>query len=199
MIAVLRDVTEAQIAERRRRGIDRYDEMWEGVLHMSPAPSDEHQRIVTELCAFLLPLVKRLRRGTIRVGINVFDDATRSDDYRIPDLSFIAAGRESILAPDGARGGGPDTVIEVRSPDDETYEKFPFYAGVGGREIVVLDRDTKKPEAYRLAGSQYLAVAPDREGWVTAEVLDVRFRRIEATPPRFEVEDLKDASARAEI
>lgn len=199
MIAVVRQITEAQIAERRRLGIDKFDEAWEGVLHMGPAPSNEHQRIVGELCAFLLPLIKRSGRGTLALQINVYDDPALSSNYRIPDLTFVAAGREFILAPDGTRGGGPDAVIEIRSPDDETYEKFPFYAKLAVREIVVIDRDTKKPEAYRLAGAQYLAIAADREGWVTAEVPGLRLRLVEGKPLKVAVEDLKDPSARTEI
>ena len=34
-------------------------------------------------------------------------------------------------------------------PGDESYEKFPFYAAVGVRELLVIDRDTKEPELYR--------------------------------------------------
>jgi hypothetical protein len=49
------------------------------------------------------------------MGINVFGDATTTEDYRIPDLTFVAAGRQHIIAADGIRGGGPDAVVEVRS------------------------------------------------------------------------------------
>jgi hypothetical protein len=38
--------------ERRRAcGLDRLDEVWEGVLHMVPAPSFEHARIAQQLLA----------------------------------------------------------------------------------------------------------------------------------------------------
>jgi hypothetical protein len=79
--------------------------------------------------------VRRSRRRSwagprsIVTGINVF----RADDnYRIPDVSYVSKGREGILAEDGARGG-PDAVIEVRSPGDETYDKLPFHATLGVR------------------------------------------------------------------
>ena len=36
-------------------------------------------------------------------------------------LTFLAAGREHLLVEDGVRGGGPDSVVDVRSPGDETY------------------------------------------------------------------------------
>ena len=84
-------------------------------------------------------------------GINVFES---DKNYRIPDLTFVAAGREDILHEDGVGGEGPDAVIEIRSPHDETYDKLSFYASLGVREVIVIDRDTKRPELYRLAGSQ---------------------------------------------
>ena len=67
-------------------------------------------------------------------------------------------------------------MIEIRSPNDESYEKLPFFAKLGVREVVIIDRSKKHPEVYRLAGSQYLAVAPDSDGWVLCEVLGIRLR-----------------------
>lgn len=36
--AVIR-IREEKLAERRRKGLDIFDEMWDGILHMTPAPS----------------------------------------------------------------------------------------------------------------------------------------------------------------
>jgi len=196
MKAVVLDVSPEALAHRRRTGIDRWDEMWEGVPHVAPAPFTEHQRIVAEKLTFLLPLLKRRGRGRLTAQINVF---LADDNYRIPDLTFIAAGREQIIAEDGTRGGGPDAVIEVRSPQDETYDKFPFFAALGVREVVVVPRDEKKPEVYRLAGKQYLAVTADHEGWVPSEVLGVRFHLEPGLPPRLVIEDVADPATRIEI
>src|SRR5207247_10934467 len=82
-------VPDEELARRRQTGIDRYDEMWEGVLHMAPAPAFEHQRIVSALDRFLGPLCERSERGVLALGINVFGDATTTQDYRIPDLTFV--------------------------------------------------------------------------------------------------------------
>ena len=182
------DVSPADLARRKLTGEDRWDEMWEGVLHMSPAPAYEHQRILGRLIAFLMPLLEDAARGIIVGGINVF----RADDnYRIPDLSFVARGRESVLAEDGARGG-PDAVIEIRSPGDESYEKFPFYMEIGVREVVVIPRDEKRPEIYRLAGRQYIAVTPDVHGFLLAETMGVSFGHDPGPPPRLRVRDAVD-------
>jgi Uma2 family endonuclease len=196
--AVILDVSPELLAHRKLTGIDRWDEMWEGVLHMAPAPNREHQRILDELIAFLLPLLKRRRRGLLQSGINVFDEACPKENYRIPDLSFVAYGHESILADDGTRGGGPDAVIEIRSPGDESYEKLPFFASLDVREVIVIDRDSKKPELFRRAGSSFVEVAADREGWLASETLRVRLRLVVGAKT-LALEDADDAAARAEI
>lgn len=198
MRAVLLDVSPAELARRKAIGADRWDEMWEGELHMSPPPSREHQRTLDRLVAFLLALFDRTERGTLHSGISVFDESSPKESYRIPDVTFVAAGREAILVDDGVRGGGPDAVIEIRSPGDETYDKLPFYGRVGVREVVILDRDSKRPEVYRLAGERYLAISADRDGWVTAETLRLRLR---CAPDRavLVVADLDDPASQTEI
>jgi Uma2 family endonuclease len=185
------------IARRRKLGLDRCDEMWERVLHMPPAPNHEHQRIQSEINVFLDPLLKPKKRGVIVPGVNVFNDASPAEDDRIPDFSFVAKGHEAVISEDGIHGG-PDAVVEIRSPGDETYQKLEFYAKLGAREVIAFDRDTKRPEVFRLAGDRFLAVSADREGWVTSEVLGVRLRQSPGTPPRLVLEDLDDTEGRGE-
>ena len=179
MRAVVVHVTGEELAHRRSRGLDRWDEMWEGVLHMTPAPSLEHQRVLDRMIGLLEPHLRTTGRGRLISGINVFRE---SSDYRIPDLTFVGAGREHIMQGDGIRGGGPDAVIEIRSPEDETYDKLPFFAALEIREVLVVDRDTKRPEIYRLAGSQYVALQPDSDGWVVSNTMGVRFRVVDGPP-----------------
>ena len=141
---------------------------------------------------FLRPLLRRKGRGTLISGIGVVSDASPKQDYRVPDLTFLAAGREALIVRDGTCKGGPDAVLAVRSPADETYEKLPFFAQLGVREMIVIDRDTKRPEVFRLAGSQYLAVSPGLDGFVLAETLGIRFRVVDG--PRLVVEDAAEPS-----
>ena len=162
---------------------------------MTLAPSVEHQRVLDRLIGFLEPHLRTAARGRLVSGINVFRTA---GDYRIPDITFVAAGREHILHVDGARGEGPDAVIEIRSPEDETYDKLPFYAALAVSEVVVIDRDTKQPAIYRLAGAQYVALQQDPRGWLRSETTRVRFRG-DAEPPRLTIADALDASVRVEI
>ena len=197
MKAVVLEVSDRELEDRRRRGLDRFDEMWEGVLHMAPAPLYEHQRVVAAITEFVGPLCRRTGRGELVPAINVFDEASTLEDYRIPDFSFVAKGREHIIARDGTRGGGPDAVIEIRSPYDETYDKFPFFARLAVREVIVIHRDTKQPELYRLAGSQYVAVQTDADGWLRSEVLRVRFAHRDSD--HVVIEDVDDPTIRTNI
>ena len=49
MKAVIAEVPEYILQQRKRTGIDRWDEMWEGVLHMAPAPNKRHTRLQVQL------------------------------------------------------------------------------------------------------------------------------------------------------
>ena len=196
MRAVRVHITDAELARRRTIGLDRWDELWDGVWHLTPAPSLEHQRILDELIIFLGRHLMVGGRGILRSGINVFRE---SADYRIPDLTFVASGREHLFHEDGVRGGGPDAVIEIRSPEDETYDKLPFYAAIGTREVIVVERDTKRPEILRLAGSRHVTLQPDADGWLRSETMNVRFKAVEGHPPRLRVEDALDQTTHAEI
>lgn len=185
-------ITDEELEQRKRLGLDRRDEMWEGVLHMNPAPLSEHQRVLVKLVAFLDPLLTQQKRGQLLLEVNVFDEQSVGQNYRIPDLSFLSAGREALLTRDGVRGGGPDVVIEIRSPDDETYDKFPFFIKLGIPEVVVIDRDSKIPEVYRLAGSAYDRKPTCADGWILCEPMLIELRVEPGAPARLGVRDAED-------
>ena len=100
---------------------------------------------------------------------------------------------------DGVRGEGPDALIEIRSPDDETFEKLSFYAAVGVSEVIVCDRDSRRCRIFRLAGQQYVLLQPDSEGWLQSEALGARMRVLEGSPPRLRIEDVSDPSVGVDI
>jgi len=140
------------LAKRREMGGDRYDEVWEGVYVMSPLASIEHQRLVIELSFIFKEVVAGA--GMVLPGANVTD---RHDDwernYRCPDVVVVLSGG---LAKDigAALVGGPDFLVEVRSPGDKSLDKLGFYASLGVRELLVVDRDSKQLELFRLAGGE---------------------------------------------
>jgi Uma2 family endonuclease len=184
MRAVMQEVPEGWLEERSRKGLDLLDEMWEGVLHIVPTPSYWHQKIGTQLVAFLEP---RLADRGIEVlyETGVHRPGTQGRDYRVPDLVFLPLDRRDLVTERGIEGG-PAAVLEIRSPDDETYDKFDFWSELGVQEIIVVEPDTRRVELFRLAGTRYLATSADDRGRLHARSIEVRFSTIDG--PRLRVE-----------
>jgi Uma2 family endonuclease len=178
MRAVVRQVPEQWLEERARLGHDRWDEIWDGVLHVPPPPSSDHQGLGSDLLVFVGP---HLRRRGIRVlyETGVYRPGAERLDYRIPDLTFIPVDPPPGLVSRRGIEGAALAVLELLSPDDETYDKLPFYASLGIREVIVIDPATRAVDVYRLAGTAYVAVSADERGRVHAATIDVRFSTTE--------------------
>ncbi len=141
------EVPQSLLEERRRNDGDRFDEMWEGVLHMVPPPSGDHQRLSSEMLVALATLAKR--RGLIGATETGLFPAGVDDDYRQPDLVFA---RPEAWSKRGLEGRAA-LAVEVRSPNDETYDKLDWYVDVGVQEILVIELDrTTKCTGPRTAG-----------------------------------------------
>jgi len=137
-------------SERQSTGLDRWDEVWEGVYVMAPLPNDEHQAIQAKLVGVLLAAVGWSGEADVRGGVNVSD---RADDwtqnYRCPDVVAFLKGTKAQNK--GAFWlGGPDFAVEIVSPEDSSRDKLGFYASVGVRELLVIDRAPWQLELYRL-------------------------------------------------
>jgi Uma2 family endonuclease len=169
MRVVMLQVPERLLAERRRTGADTRDEMWDGVLRMVPLPSSDHQALGAELLLALAPLAKaRGLRPFYETGVFGPDPAR---DYRVPDLLFA---RPEHVTPRGVEGGC-EVVIELLSPGDETYDKLPFYAAVGVREVLVIDPATRRVDLFVLRGGRLHVALPLEDGGVRSEALGVTF------------------------
>jgi Uma2 family endonuclease len=140
--------------QRAASGADRFDEVWNGVYFVSPQPNDEHQDLVTELIVALHAVIVDAALGKVRPSVNVSDrDQDWTDNYRCPDVAVFLDGTKALN-----RGshwlGGPDFAIEILSPGDRAREKLEFYASVGVRELLIIDRDPWGLELYRLDGNR---------------------------------------------
>ncbi|MBI2932879.1 MAG: Uma2 family endonuclease [Planctomycetes bacterium] len=174
------DAPEEIIRERRRKGLDRYDELWEGVYHMVSPPSERHQYIVGELFGLLGVYAQSHKLGTLRLGLGV---RAGEENYRIPEWIFLRTGRETLLKPDsGTVDEGPDAVLEVRSPGDETDEKIPFYEKRAVRELIIVDRDTRAVAVFCHTAGHFRPVSPNAAGWIYSEALRAFFRTDVAGP-----------------
>src|SRR4051794_28174820 len=109
------DVEESLLAERKKSGADRYDEVWEGVYHVSPLAGDEHQGLVAHLTGVFYITIDLPGLGCVRAGVNVSDrKGNWKKNYRIPDVAVFLAGTSAQNR--GAYWlGGPDFAVEIAS------------------------------------------------------------------------------------
>ncbi len=125
----------AALLERRRQaGVDRLDEVWEGVLHMVPGPSVEHARICQQLAEVLGPLA---RTAGLVPTMSEFNVGESEHDFRVPDGGLHRPGAAGVWHPTAA------LVVEILSPDDESRQKLPFYAAHGVDEVLLVDPEQR--------------------------------------------------------
>lgn len=159
------EVSPHLLEERRREGADRWDEVWEGELHMVPPPAERHQSLGARLIEVLGPVVRgRGLKVAYEIGLFAADD-----DYRTPDLGVYRPDQASKRGLDNAA----ELVVELVSPGDMSRVKLPWYAA-RVREVVLIDCDTLAVELYRSRDGDPVQVD---DGW--SEVLDVTFERID--------------------
>ncbi len=184
MKAVSIEVPDEVIRERRLHDIDRWDEMWNGRMRLRLPPDWERQRINGHLALFFADHWGRLGEGLTASQVGVKAPGTPDIEvagelvprtYKVPDQVFLLKGHEDRVQ-GGWVVGAPDAVIEVRSPGDETYKKFPFYYSLGIPEVIVMHRDTKAVEVYVRGAEEYDRVPTDADGSVTSRILDTTFR-----------------------
>jgi Uma2 family endonuclease len=175
MRAVMAEVPADFLQHRRRRGADIWDEMWEGVLHMPPAPNIEHQDFEYELEAWLRTHWACAPKRRVYHGVNVAPPGGWPDDYRIPDLVLLAEDCAAINRGECLEGP-PTVVIEIRSPGDETLDKLPFYANLGVPEVWVIERDSRAVQVHALGAGGQARIDPATDGWLHSAATGIRLR-----------------------
>jgi Uma2 family endonuclease len=163
------------LAWRREIGIDKYDEMWEGVPHMTPAPKRSHQDIVLDMAMWLRTHWARPQGNRVHRDVNVASPGGWPNNFRVPDLVLLTPDRFAIDHDDYFEGA-PTVVVEIRSRGDETMKKLPFYAQIGVPEVWLIDRDTRQPELLVLRDGQYQQQSLTADGWVDSAATGVRLR-----------------------
>ncbi len=175
MKAVMPSLLPDVAAWRKRTGADKWDEMWDGVLHMPPMPNRFHQDLEWALEAFLRFYWARPHLAKVYHQINVASPGGWPNDYRVPDLVLLTAERFDIDHNEYFEGA-PDAVVEIHSPGDEAYEKLPFYARLGVPEVWIIDRDTCQPEIYLLKRGRYRKQTPTKAGWIRSPLTGMEMR-----------------------
>lgn len=139
---------ESLLRRRQALGLDTYDEVWEGAYHVAPAAHPAHGYVDHALAVVLDPYAKAI--GLVATGpFNLGGP----DDYRVPDHGYHRGLPVDVWVPTAA------VVVEVVSPDDETYAKFDFYAAHGVEELIVADPKERSVRCFRLEGERFAEAA----------------------------------------
>src|SRR4051812_18587921 len=90
-MAILADyILDSLIEERKRLGLDRYDEVWEGMYVMPSMPTNTHQKLVADLSDILTEVIKRAALGEHFPGANVSDRRRGwKQNHRVPDIVVV--------------------------------------------------------------------------------------------------------------
>lgn len=136
---------EALLQRRRRLGQDALDEVWKGVYHMNPAPHTRHAYVVQQVAEMLGPLA---RAAGLVPMMSIFN-LGEPEDYRVPDGGVFRRGPDAVFVPSAA------LVIEVVSPDDETWQKLDFYAFHRVEELLIVDPQEKTVSWMALESGEY--------------------------------------------
>jgi len=187
MTALIADpeLAERIIAERRAKGWDRKDEVWDG-MYIIMAPKDiEHQQLVGELMVAIYEVIDASAGGMVLPGFNISD---RTDDwtfnYRCPDVGVLLAGNPAQVF-EAHICGPADFLVEIVSPGDKSRDKFDFYGELGVRELLLVDRYPWSLELYRHNGSELVPAGrsslPQSEVF-TSSVLPLSFQLVAAEP-----------------
>lgn len=129
-------------------------ELIDGVLIVSPAPKDEHQRAVTRL---IVLLSQALADGELRTApTDVHLDAANVVQ---PDVFWVSdANPLCSLGHDGYWHGAPDLVVEILSPSTAERDrgaKFSLYERSGVREYWLVDLDSTAIDVYTLTNNRF--------------------------------------------
>lgn len=156
------------LLERRTRlGLDRKDEVWEGVLHVVPGPSHTHADIAHQLAVII---DAPARAAGLQPTIAEFNLGESEADFRVPDGGLHRPGAASMWHPTAA------LVLEILSPGDETWEKLPFYAAHDVDEVLILDPEKRAVHWLALADRAYRPIERSRLIDLSADELAKQIR-----------------------
>lgn len=145
-----------ELLERRRRsGLDRLDEMWEGELHLIPAPGHAHASVAQQLAVLL---DAPARAAGLEPTMHEFSLGDSERDFRVPDGGLHRPGAAAMWHPTAA------LIVEIVSPGDETWEKLPFYAAYEVDEVLIADPQKQRVDWLALERGVYRRV--ERSGLI---------------------------------
>jgi Uma2 family endonuclease len=154
MATTTRYVTDEELLQVPRDG-QKYERV-DGELRVNPA-GFRHGAVILRLAIRLGAFVAERKLGHMADSSTGFRWAGRKsdrpDNVRVPDLSFVAAGRfPDEREPLGFPALAPDLAVEVLSPGDrygDVLEKVGEYLDNGTRLVWVIDPGKRTAVVYR--------------------------------------------------
>jgi putative restriction endonuclease len=122
---------DALIARRRSLGLDTHDEVWKGDYHMAPAAHSSHGWLDKQLAELLGPTARAAGLG----GTGPFN-LGEPDDFRVPDRGLHRKLPHAVWVSTAA------VVVEIESPDDETWDKLDFYVDHDVDELLIVSAES---------------------------------------------------------
>jgi len=145
-----------------------------------PLATNPHQGLVAALIAILFNIITLEGGGQVFPGANVSDRRFGwKRKFRAPDVVVVLKSSQAMDCHTHWMGG-PDFLIEVQSPSDQTDEKIPFYSELGVQELLIVHRDTRQVRLYRHEGHKLVQTKPsDFQGgkWLVSAIVPLAFRR----------------------
>jgi len=128
-------------------------ELLEGQLHVTPAPSLEHQHVSKRLFTILLRYFEEGGRGAVFYA--PLDVILAKDDVVQPDLVVV---RDPAQLSSRGIEGAPFLLVEVISPGRAHYDrtvKAQRYAAHGVPHYWIVDPEARRLECFRLGEGHY--------------------------------------------
>lgn len=132
-------------------------EVIRGELHMSPAPTVNHQQVSIGLAVALHVFVKNHNLGRVLeapIDVILPDLATPVQ----PDIIFIHVDNLEIIKSANIEGV-PDLIVEISSPGTARYDrhtKYRLYAEAGVKEYWIVDPDECAVDVYARRGNAFV-------------------------------------------
>lgn len=124
-------------------------------LVMSPAPIDDHQKILGSLFSKFLVFVEENNLGEVR--ISPYDVHFDEENIFQPDMFFISTQNAHKI--NKHLYGAPDLIIEVLSPSNKRYDKEDkkdVYEKYGVKEYFTIEPSDKSVISYMLVNDEFV-------------------------------------------
>lgn len=175
-------VTRKKYTAPPRTGMEVYEmlplgtlaEVINNTIYMSPAPSFEHQRVIT----YLSRLIDEYAT-TNKIGVAVVSPVdVYLDDKNIlqPDIVFLSNSSLKYVK-SGKIKGIPDLIVEVLSPGNEKHDlekKKAIYESFGVKEYFIVAPKTKAVISYYLVKNKF-SKQTSLKGKINSKLLGVVF------------------------